>query len=94
MTHFMTQVPGVYVPDAIIKRMDVAQEKGGPEGAQQEGVNIALEIIEKIRGKQGIHGLHIMPVGWEDIVPRIVSEANLFKPGSTAPKGEAEKVPA
>jgi 5,10-methylenetetrahydrofolate reductase len=55
--------------------MDDAQEKGGPEGAKEEGVKIALEIIEKIkklRG-QGIHGLHIMPVGWEDVVPRIVT---------------------
>jgi len=81
MTHFMTQVPGVYVPEPIIKRMDDANEKGGPQGAQEEGVKIALEIIEKIKGKQGIHGLHIMPVGWEEIVPRIVTEANLLKTG-------------
>ncbi len=81
MTRFMTQVPGVYVPDPIIKRMDDANEKGGPQGAQEEGVKIALEIIEKIKGKQGIHGLHIMPVGWEEIIPRIVTEANLLKTG-------------
>jgi methylenetetrahydrofolate reductase (NADPH) len=96
MTHYMTQVPGVYVPDEIVKRMDDAQEKGGPQGAQEEGVKIALEIIEKIkelRG-QGIHGLHIMPVGWEDVVPRIVTEANLLKPGSAVPESEAEPVPA
>ncbi|MCK7522558.1 MAG: hypothetical protein MZV64_35190 [Ignavibacteriales bacterium] len=31
--------------------------------------------------KQGIHGLHIMPVGWEDIVPRIVRRgAEFLKP--------------
>jgi methylenetetrahydrofolate reductase (NADPH) len=81
MTRFMTQVPGVYVPEPIIKRMDEANEKGGPQGAQEEGVKIALELIEKIKGKQGIHGLHIMPVGWEEIVPRIVTEANLLKTG-------------
>jgi methylenetetrahydrofolate reductase (NADPH) len=96
MTHYMTQVPGVFVPDEIIKRMDAAQEKSGPEGAQEEGVKIALEIIEKIRKLhgQGVHGLHIMPVGWEDVVPRIVSEAKLLKPGSTIPEEEAEPVPA
>ncbi len=75
MTHFMKDVPGVYVPQSIIERMDAADAKGG---AQEEGVRIALEIIEKIRGKQGINGLHIMPVGWEDIVPRIVTEAGLI----------------
>jgi 5,10-methylenetetrahydrofolate reductase len=89
MTRYMTQVPGVYVPEVIIKRMDDADAKGGASAAQEEGVQIALAIIEKIRGKQGIHGLHIMPVGWEDIVPRIVTEAGL------APKKqEAELVPA
>jgi hypothetical protein len=35
-----------------------------------------------------------MPVGWEDIVPRIVSEANLLKTGSAVPESEAEPVPA
>jgi 5,10-methylenetetrahydrofolate reductase len=76
--------------------MTDAQENGGPEGAQEEGFKIALEIIEKVkklRG-QGIHGIHIMPVGWEAIVPRIVSEANLMKPGSAVPESEAEPVPA
>ena len=51
MTHYMTQVPGVYVPEPIIKRMEDAEDKGGPHGAQEEGVKIALEIIEKIKGK-------------------------------------------
>ena len=92
MAHYMTQVPGVYVPQSIIKRMDDANEKGGPQGAQEEGVRIALEIIEKVRSKQGIHGLHIMPVGWEDIVPRIVTEAKLLKTEAAVPESEAEKV--
>ena len=90
MTHYMTQVPGVYVPEQIIKRMDDADAKGGPQGAQEEGVSIALEIIEKIKTKQGIRGLHIMPVGWEDIIPRIVTEAGLLPQGFEKP----EKVPA
>ena len=96
MTHYMTQVPGVYVPDEIIKRMDDADAQGGKEGAQEEGVKIALEIIEKIkklRG-QGIHGLHIMPVGWEAIVPRIVTEADLLPKGFVNPEPELEKSPA
>jgi methylenetetrahydrofolate reductase (NADPH) len=96
MTHYMTQVPGVYLPESIIKRMDEADAKGGPLGAQEEGVKIALEIIEKIKKlqEQGIHGLHIMPVGWEDIVPRIVSEANLLPKGFQKPEPKPEMVPA
>jgi len=94
MTHYMTQVPGVYVPDVIIKRMDEADAKGGPPAAQEEGVRITLEIIEKIKGKHGIHGLHIMPVGWEEIVPRIVTEAGLLPKGFVAPQPVEKPVPA
>jgi methylenetetrahydrofolate reductase (NADPH) len=46
--------------------------------ASEEGVQIALELIEKVRGKQGVHGIHLMAVGWEEIVPRIVTEAGLL----------------
>lgn len=72
----MTQVPGVVVPKSILDRMEAAEKNGN---AQEEGVQIALELISKIRGyeKQGIHGLHIMPVGWEDIVPRLITETGL-----------------
>jgi len=48
--------------------------------AQVEGVQIVLELVCEIKAyeKQGIHGLHIMPVGWEDIVLSIVSEAGFL----------------
>jgi 5,10-methylenetetrahydrofolate reductase len=69
------EVPGVFVPDSIIKRMEIAESNGN---AQEEGVQIALELIEKIKRKQGVNGVHIMAVGWEEIVPRIVKDANLM----------------
>lgn len=90
MTRYMTQVPGVFVPEGIIKRMEEAEKAGN---ALEEGAQIALELIAKIRGyeKQGIHGLHIMPVGWEDIVPRLVTETGLLPPGFIAPQPVLEK---
>jgi methylenetetrahydrofolate reductase (NADPH) len=85
MARYMTEVPGVYVPESILKRMEIADAAGN---AQEEGVQIALELACRIKGyeKQGIHGLHIMPVGWEDIVPRIVTEAGLLPQGFVPPK--------
>jgi methylenetetrahydrofolate reductase (NADPH) len=68
------KVPGVFVPEKILKRMGNAKEKGNE---QEEGVQITLELIEKIKTKQGVHGIHLMAVGWEEIVPRIVKEAGL-----------------
>ena len=69
------EVPGVFVPEPVIKRMQAAESAGN---AQEEGVQIALELIEKVKSKQGVNGIHIMAVGWEDIVPRIVTDANLL----------------
>jgi methylenetetrahydrofolate reductase (NADPH) len=69
------EVPGVIVPRSILKRMEAAEFSGN---AQEEGVQITLELIEKIRSMQGINGFHIMAVGWEEIIPRIVSDAHLI----------------
>ena len=73
-------VPGVNVPEPLLKRLEAAGDK-----AEEEGVQIALELIEKIKTKQGVHGLHIMAVGWEEIVPRIVREAGLLPEGFVEP---------
>jgi methylenetetrahydrofolate reductase (NADPH) len=67
-----TKVPGVKLPESVLRRM----EKAG-DGASEEGISIALEIIGKARNKKGISGIHLMTLGWEAIVPRIASEAGL-----------------
>jgi len=66
------KVPGVDVPDSIVTRMEDAKE------AKEEGLKICLEAIEQIKEVPGIHGVHIMAVGWEDIVPTIVEKAGLL----------------
>jgi methylenetetrahydrofolate reductase (NADPH) len=74
MAQYMhNEVPGVFIPEHLMKRMEAAGD-----GAPEEGVTIALELIEAIKKKQGIHGIHLMAVGWEEIVPRIVTEAGLL----------------
>lgn len=65
-------VPGVIVPDAIVTRMEQA------ESAREEGLRIILEIIEQLKEIPGVHGIHIMAVGWEDIVPEMVEKAGLM----------------
>jgi len=45
---------------------------------KEEGVKITLEIIEQIKEIDGIHGIHIMAVAWEDIVPVIAERAGLL----------------
>jgi len=65
-------VSGVYVPDKVVTRMEESKD------TKEEGVRIILEIIEQLIEIPGIHGIHIMAVGWEDIVPVIVERARLL----------------
>jgi len=65
-------VAGVTVPDEIITRLEQA------ENTKEEGLVIPLEIIEELKEIPGVHGIHIMAVGWEDIVPEIVERAGLL----------------
>ena len=69
-----TKVPGVNLPDNILGRM----EKAG-EGAPEEGTQIALELIESIKKKKGVNGIHIMSLGWESVVRRIVTDSELLR---------------
>ncbi len=65
-------VSGISVPDEIVTRMEESKD------SKEEGVKIALEIIEQLKEIDGIHGIHIMAVAWEDIVPVIVERAGLL----------------
>ncbi|MCL4251425.1 MAG: methylenetetrahydrofolate reductase C-terminal domain-containing protein [Anaerolineae bacterium] len=87
MAQYMhNEVPGVFIPQPLLDRMEAAGD-----GAAEEGIAIALEIIEKIKHMQGVHGIHLMAVGWEEIVPRIVTEAGLLPP-DFASKQEVESL--
>ena len=69
----MTQlVAGMDVPDSVVERFEKAEDK------QACGVDFALELVEGIKKIKGISGLHIMAVGWEDIVPTIVERAKFL----------------
>jgi methylenetetrahydrofolate reductase (NADPH) len=65
-------VPGIEVPDEVVTRMEDADD------AKAEGVNIALETIEALKETPGVHGVHIMAVGWEDILPELTERAGLL----------------
>ncbi len=73
MARYMrSNVSGLRVPKEIVDRMADAKDP------KEEGVKICLETIEQLTEVEGVHGIHIMAVAWEDIVPRIVEEAGLM----------------
>ena len=65
------EVPGVKIQDKYIQRM---KQASNPE---EEGVRMAVEIIQTLKTIKGIRGIHLMPALWESITPIIVKEAGL-----------------
>ena len=70
---FMDGLFGVHVPSAAF---DLLESAGSD--AERAGVEFTLSVVEKIRAIDGITGIHLMGVGRDDLVRRIVEEAGLF----------------
>ncbi len=75
MARYMkSRVPGMDVPDAIIKRLT-----GVPKEKQaEEGINICVEQIQELKEVKGVSGFHIMAIEWEERVPEIVERGGLL----------------
>ncbi len=71
--YMASKVSGIVIPEEILTRMaGVPKDK-----AAQEGIKICLETIQELRETRGLHGLHIMAIEWEQMVPEIVKAAGL-----------------
>ena len=67
-----SKVPGVHIPDAVVKRLEQAADP------RIEGRNICIEMIQAIRGIPGIAGVHIMASRQEHLIPDIVRESGVL----------------
>jgi len=76
MARYMNKsVPGIMVPQTIIDEL-AGVEKGK---GLQKGIEIAAEFIRTIKEENMCHGVHVMAVGNENIVPEILETAQLVK---------------
>jgi methylenetetrahydrofolate reductase (NADPH) len=74
MARYMKKsVPGMDVPDEIIKRLQGA----GKGNAAAEGIKICVEQIQELKEMEGVSGVHIMAIEWEEKVPEMVKSAGL-----------------
>jgi len=75
MARYMkNRVPGMDVPDEVVDRMaGVAKEKQA-----QEGIDICVEAMERLKEIEGVAGFHVMAIEWEEKVPEIVERSGLY----------------
>jgi len=72
MAKYMNRsVPGVQVPNAIVKRMADAPK----QDRQKVSIEIAAELIRQM--KPMCQGAHLMTLGWDHCVPQIIEQAGL-----------------
>jgi methylenetetrahydrofolate reductase (NADPH) len=72
--YMKNRVPGMDVPDEVVKRMSgVPKDKQG-----EEGLKICVESIQRLKAVEGVRGFHVMAIEWEETVPEIVERAGLY----------------
>jgi methylenetetrahydrofolate reductase (NADPH) len=77
------EVPGMDVPDEIVERMEAAgkgieDKKAKAAALKEEGIKICVELIQQMREIEGVRGIHLMAIEWEEAVPIIMERAGLL----------------
>jgi len=65
------KVAGMSVPDELVDRLRRASDP------KEEGIRMCVEMMQGLSSVKGVHGVHITAIAWEEIIPRLVSEAGL-----------------
>jgi methylenetetrahydrofolate reductase (NADPH) len=77
MDWMINYVPGINVPEAMKGRLKEAGLKG-KEVFKEESRSLFVEICREIKKRSGVCGIHIMAVGFEEVIPKIISEAGIL----------------
>jgi 5,10-methylenetetrahydrofolate reductase len=94
MAKYMKEnVPGILIPDEMAKRMNQAgapwagkskdelskeDKKARSEAWKETGIQICIELIQQLREVEGVAGVHIMAIEWEEAVKPLVEGAGLL----------------
>ncbi len=67
-----SNVPGVHIPDTVIKRLS------GAEKQKQEGKQLCIDLIQEIREIEGVSGVHVMAYRQEETVAEIIDRSGVL----------------
>jgi methylenetetrahydrofolate reductase (NADPH) len=72
-THMAERLPGVRVPSRFVEALSDAGDD-----AERAGLELTVEVVRGVRRLPGVAGVHLMGMGRDDLVRRVVEEAGLF----------------
>lgn len=88
LEHIRTNVPGIHVPDAVVRRL-----QGVPaDRVAAEGLDLCVETMAELRTIPSVGGVHVMAFGYEHGVPDILTRAGIG-PGVAAGGQDRPLVP-
>jgi methylenetetrahydrofolate reductase (NADPH) len=76
MNWMINYVPGINVPKDMKHRLEEAGMKS-KEAFREESKKVFAEICSQIKKKSGVCGIHMMALGFEEVVPDILLEAGI-----------------
>jgi methylenetetrahydrofolate reductase (NADPH) len=80
--NFMREkVPGLHVPESLVSRL----EKIPPARQAEEGVKIAVELVNAVREIRGVSGVHLIGIKWEEGVVQVAEAAGLLPRPTLSP---------
>ncbi|MEF8847881.1 MAG: methylenetetrahydrofolate reductase [Candidatus Thermoplasmatota archaeon] len=65
-------IPGVDIPNQIYDKIQKS------DNVKKTGYELSVKIIDEIKKIEGIHGIHITALFWEEIISKIVRKAKLL----------------
>ncbi len=72
--YMKAKVPGMDVPDEVIERLRGVTKEQVPK----EGIKLCIDIINQVRQIEGVAGIHLMAIEWEETVPEIIEATGLL----------------
>jgi methylenetetrahydrofolate reductase (NADPH) len=67
-----SNVPGVHIPDSIVKRLE------GAEKQKAEGQKICVELMQQVKEIEGVSGVHVMAYRQEEFVTEMVDASGVL----------------
>jgi len=58
------------ISDAVVDRMAKAADP------KEEGKKLAQELIQSLAEIEGVAGIHVMTIAWEEAIPEVIAPFN------------------
>ena len=72
--YMQNNVPGMDVPEDIVARLREAPK----DQRRREGIKQCADIVSDLREVEGVAGVHVMAIEWEEVVQEILELAGLL----------------